>query len=159
MIADLGLGGNVGDRLAVLQDAVDGLRSSGCEVIAVSGVYETDPVGGPDQPDFLNAVVRVRTSRDPHGLLGLAMELEQRARRVRVERWGPRTLDVDVLRCSAPDDEGRWISVDDPPDLVVPHPRLHLRGFVLVPLSDVDLAVDPSDVDTTGVRPTSHSLH
>ena len=126
----LGLGSNLGDRLGTLQAAVDALaRSPGVRLVAVSGVYETDPVGGPEQPDYLNAVVGVETDRSPRSLLELAHDVEAGARRVRAERWGPRTLDVDVLLVG---DE----TVADP-DLVVPHPRLHERAFVLAPLADL----------------------
>jgi 2-amino-4-hydroxy-6-hydroxymethyldihydropteridine diphosphokinase len=132
--AYLGLGSNLGDRLAYLQSAVDRLVA-GPEVVvvAVSAVYETRPQGGPPQPDYLNAVVAVDTSRSPRQLLELAQELESAAGRVREERWGPRTLDVDVLMV---DDQ-----VVDEPDLVVPHPRLWERPFVVAPLADVDPVV------------------
>jgi 2-amino-4-hydroxy-6-hydroxymethyldihydropteridine diphosphokinase len=129
--AYLGLGSNLGDRRAHLEGAVQGLAAAP-EVIlvAVSPVYETTPVGGPPQGDYLNAVVALDTDLDARGLLGLAQELERRAHRVRGERFGPRTLDVDVLLVG---DE----RVDEP-DLQVPHPRLAERGFVLAPLADLD---------------------
>jgi 2-amino-4-hydroxy-6-hydroxymethyldihydropteridine diphosphokinase len=131
--AHLGIGSNLGDRAAHLQAAVDGLAAApGIRVVAVSPVYETAPVGGPPQPDYLNAVVVVETARSPRELLDLAQQLEEAAARVRGERWGPRTLDVDVLMVG---DE----QVDEP-DLVVPHPRMSERAFVLVPLADVDPA-------------------
>lgn len=144
MIADLGLGSNLGDRLGHLQFAVDELAAAGCVVLAVSRVYETAPVGGPDgQGPYLNAVVRIGTDLDPWSLLALAHELEAGAGRVRDERWGPRTLDVDLLRC-----EG-FVCAD--PALTVPHPRMHQRAFVLVPLADVDQSVSMDGVDTAGV--------
>jgi 2-amino-4-hydroxy-6-hydroxymethyldihydropteridine diphosphokinase len=128
--AYLGLGANLGDRLAALQSAVDGLAAhDGVRVVAVSAVYETAPVGGPPQPDYLNAVVAIETDLDAHALLGIAQELEAAAQRTRAERWGPRTLDVDLLLVG---DE-----VIDEPDLVLPHPRMAERGFVLAPLGDV----------------------
>ena len=128
--AYLGLGSNLGDRLAHLQAAVDGLAATpDVHVVAVSRVYETAPVGGPQQDDYLNAVVAVDTVLDPHELLAVAQRLEAGEQRVRAERWGPRTLDVDVLLVG--DDH-----VDEP-DLVVPHPRMSERAFVLVPLADV----------------------
>jgi 2-amino-4-hydroxy-6-hydroxymethyldihydropteridine diphosphokinase len=130
-LAYLGLGSNVGDRLAHLQGAVDGLGSTpGVMVVAVSPVYETDPVGGQPQDDYLNAVVAVETELGPRALLGVAQDLEARAGRVRAERWGPRTLDVDVLLVGD-------ATVDDD-DLVVPHPRMRERAFVLVPLADLE---------------------
>ena len=132
--AFLGLGSNLGNRRRLLRDAVAALP----DVVAVSPVYETDPVGGPeDQEPYLNLVVELDTELSPRQLLELAHQLEQAAQRVRVERWGPRTLDVDVLLV---DD-----LVVDEPDLVVPHPRMWERAFVLVPLSDLapDLVPDP----------------
>jgi 2-amino-4-hydroxy-6-hydroxymethyldihydropteridine diphosphokinase len=95
----------------------------------VSPVYETEPVGGPPQDDYLNAVVAVDTTLDARGLLGAAQRAEVAEHRVRAERWGPRTLDVDVLLVG---DE----RVHEP-DLEVPHPRLAERAFVLVPLGDL----------------------
>ena len=130
----LALGSNLGDRRALLQGAVDGLP----DVVAVSDVYETSPVGGPDQGPYFNAVVRLETDLGARALLEVAQQCEAAAERVRLERWGPRTLDVDVL----------WVDGEevDLPDLVVPHPRMFERMFVLVPLRDVaaDLVVDPS---------------
>ncbi len=157
--AYLGIGTNLGDRLAFLQGAVDGLAASpGITVAGVSPVYETDPVGGPEQPDFLNAVVAVETTLGPHELLAQCQRLEREAHRVREEHWGPRTLDVDVLLYG---DERI-----DTPDLVVPHPRAGERAFVLVPLADLaperaevldpDAAVrsgpDRARVRSTGLR-------
>ena len=134
--AYLGLGSNVGDRTGALQAAVDGLAAAdGVTVVAVSPVYETDPVGGPEQPEYLNAVVAVETDRTARELLEVAKRLEDKAGRVPGERWGPRPLDVDVLL--AGDDE-----VDEP-DLVVPHPRLYERAFVMVPLADLDPMLAP----------------
>ncbi len=136
--AYLGLGSNLGDRLGHLQLAVDHLAATdGVTVVAVSAVYETDPVGGPVQDDYLNAVVAVDTTLTPAALLGVAHAAEAAAARVRAERWGPRTLDVDVLRF----DE----LVSDDPALTLPHPRMAARAFVLAPLHDVapDLAPGP----------------
>ncbi len=129
-LVHLALGSNLGDRLAHLQGALDGLRATDAiTVLAVSAVYETDPVGGPDQGAYLNAVAAVETSLRPHEMLAVAQRLEADARRVRAERWGPRTLDVDVLLY---DD----VTLDDP-RLTIPHPRMWERAFVLVPLADV----------------------
>ncbi|MFI5046792.1 MAG: 2-amino-4-hydroxy-6-hydroxymethyldihydropteridine diphosphokinase [Acidimicrobiia bacterium] len=128
--AYLGIGSNLGSRLAHLQAAVDGLAAEpGITVTAVSPVYETEPVGGPPQDDYLNAVVAVDTTLDARGLLEAAHRVEDAELRVRAERWGPRTLDVDVLLVG---DE----QVDEA-DLQVPHPRLAERAFVLVPLADL----------------------
>jgi 2-amino-4-hydroxy-6-hydroxymethyldihydropteridine diphosphokinase len=123
--AFLGVGSNLGDRLAILRRAVAAVPDR----VAVSPVYETDPVGGPDQGAFLNAVVELDTQRSPRELLELCRSLEQRAKRVRLEQWGPRTLDVDVLLVGD-------LQVADA-DLVVPHPRLWERRFVLAPLRDL----------------------
>jgi 2-amino-4-hydroxy-6-hydroxymethyldihydropteridine diphosphokinase len=150
--AHLGIGSNLGDRLAYLQLAVDSLAAAdGVDVVGVSPVYETAPVGGPEQPDFLNAVVAVDTTLTPHELLAVAQGIEAEAERVRAVRWGPRTLDVDVLLVG---DERV-----DATDLVVPHPRLAERAFVVVPLADLDPAwrsrIPP---DAASVRPTRLAL-
>jgi 2-amino-4-hydroxy-6-hydroxymethyldihydropteridine diphosphokinase len=143
----LALGSNIGDRAAHLQGAVDALSAHPqVDVVGVSRVYETDPVGGPVQGDFLNAVVEIRTSLDPDGVLELAFAIERSADRVRVERWGPRTLDVDVLLY---DDLAR-----SDERLTLPHPRMFERHFVLAPLAD--LAPEycgPSVGEWEGVRP------
>jgi len=131
--AFLSLGSNLGDRRENLRQAVAGLP----DVVAVSAVYETEPVGGPSgQPPYLNVVVELRTTRGPRALLGLGQDLEAAAGRVRAERWGPRTLDVDVLLVG---DQ----QVDEP-DLVVPHPRMNERRFVLAPLADIAPDVVPA---------------
>jgi len=127
--AVLSIGSNIGDSLAHLQGVVDGLRD---RVVAVSPVYSTAPWGGVDQQDFLNAIVVVDDpDTDARGWLRRGQDLEAAADRVREQRWGPRTLDVDVITC---DD----IRSDDP-ELTLPHPRAHERAFVLVPW----LAVEP----------------
>lgn len=125
--AFLGLGSNLGDREALLDAAVDRLLAVG--LVAASPRYETDPVGGPEQGAFLNLVAELDTDLSPRQLLAVCGRLEQAADRVRVERWGPRTLDVDVLWVDG-------VEVDDP-DLVVPHPRMWQRRFVLAPLRDL----------------------
>jgi 2-amino-4-hydroxy-6-hydroxymethyldihydropteridine diphosphokinase len=139
--AYLGLGSNLGDRAAHLQFALEGLADRAGRVVAISPVYETEPVGGPPQPEYLNAVVAVETALSPRELLRVAKALEAAAGREPPEpgrRWGPRPLDIDVLMVG---DE----RVDEP-DLVVPHPRIHQRAFVLAPLADVapELVVAPS---------------
>ena len=124
--AFLGLGSNLGDRAHLLAEAVDRLVAVGRR--AVSPTYETEPVGGPEQGRYLNLVVELDTDLSPRQLLAVCGRLEAAAR-VREERWGPRTLDVDVL----------WIDgveVDEP-DLQVPHPRMWQRRFVLAPLRDL----------------------
>jgi len=129
----LSIGSNLGDRVARLQSVVDAL---GPRLRAVSPVYETDPWGGVDQGAFLNAVlVADDPELDGPGWLGFAQQLEQAAERVRGQKWGPRTLDVDLVTCRDGDDEIH--SRDD--GLTLPHPLAHLRAFVLIPW----LAVDP----------------
>lgn len=150
--AYLALGSNLGDRSAQLQAAVDGLaNAAGMDVIAVSHVYETAPVGGPEQGAYLNAVIAVDTERGPHELLELAHELEDAAERVRRERWGPRTLDVDILLY---DD----VRIDEP-ELTLPHPRMWERGFVLAPLRDVAAELVDSDAHWEGVERAAVTLH
>jgi 2-amino-4-hydroxy-6-hydroxymethyldihydropteridine diphosphokinase len=140
--AFVGLGSNLGDRRGHLRQAVDGLPG----VVAVSGVYETDPVGGPPgQGPYLNAVVELDTDLSPRELLDVAHRLEQAAARVRAERWGPRTLDVDVLLVGD--------LVVDEPDLQVPHPRLRDRAFVLVPLHDLAPEIAGPRPADASVRP------
>lgn len=126
----LGLGSNLGDRLAHLQDAVELLHARpGIRIDAVSGVYETDPVGGPEQEAFLNMAVRAATRSSPRRVLAACQGVEQALGRVRTVRWGPRTIDIDILLY-----EQRVISTRR---LEVPHPRLVERPFALVPLAEV----------------------
>jgi 2-amino-4-hydroxy-6-hydroxymethyldihydropteridine diphosphokinase len=139
--AYLGLGSNLGERAANLQFGVDGLAARAGRVVGISPVYETQPVGGPAQPDYLNAVVVVETELSPRELLVVAKTLEAEAGREPADparRWGPRPLDIDILMVGD-------LRVDEP-DLVVPHPRIHQRAFVLAPLADVapDLVVAPT---------------
>jgi 2-amino-4-hydroxy-6-hydroxymethyldihydropteridine diphosphokinase len=129
MKAVLAFGANLGDRAATLQAALDGLAAQ-TEIVSVSAIYETAPVGGPAQPDFYNAVVLVETTLAATELLALAHSLEAGAGRVRLEHWGPRTLDVDVL---AYGDER-----SDDPDLTLPHPRAYERAFVVLPWLEVE---------------------
>ncbi|HLX89096.1 MAG TPA: 2-amino-4-hydroxy-6-hydroxymethyldihydropteridine diphosphokinase [Acidimicrobiales bacterium] len=126
MRAFLGLGSNVGDRLGYLRRAVAQVP----DLVAVSPVYETEPIGGPaGQGPYLNAVAELDTDLTPRALLELARRLEADAGRVRTVADGPRTLDVDVLLVGD-------LTVDEP-DLVVPHPRLWTRRFVVAPLADL----------------------
>lgn len=129
----LSIGSNIGDRMAWLQSVVDGLDDA---VVAVSPVYETAAWGGVEQGPFLNAVlVAEDPALDAHGWLRRAHELEDAAQRIRDQRWGPRTLDVDLVTCRDSDGE---VTVHDEV-LTLPHPYAHVRAFVLVPW----LAVDP----------------
>jgi 2-amino-4-hydroxy-6-hydroxymethyldihydropteridine diphosphokinase len=132
--AFLSLGSNLGDRRAILREAIASLSS----VVAVSPVYETDPVGGPSgQGPFLNLVVEIDTDLTARQLLGVCHRLESAANRVRTERWGPRTLDVDIVWMEAG-------SVNDP-DLQVPHLRMYERRFVMAPLADLAPDLIPAD--------------
>lgn len=151
----LALGSNLGDRLANLQGGVDALCAEpGLQEVAVSPVYETVPVGGPDQPDYLNAVLVAATSLPARVLLDRGLAAESGLGRLRGERWGPRALDIDVIVY------GNQVSAD--PELTLPHPRAHERAFVLAPWHDVDpLALIPghgpvadllATVGLTGVR-------
>lgn len=166
MRAALSLGANLGDRRAALDHALAALRElPGVVSVAVSPVYETEPVGGVKQPPFLNAVVVLDLATDsPEELARLLLVTARQAEtdlgRTRAVHWGPRTLDVDVLAVGD--------LVSDDPELTVPHPRLAERAFVLVPWADVDpdyrvpgmgrvsglLARLPAD-DRAGVRPAA----
>lgn len=129
--AVLGLGANLGDAADALRTAVAGLAAHpGIEVVAVSGLWRTASVGGPEQPDYLNAVVLVRSTIGPEELLAVGQGLEHAAGRERVVRWGPRTLDVDLLDAVG--------ARSDRPELTLPHPRAHERAFVLAPWAQVD---------------------
>ncbi|OWL98362.1 2-amino-4-hydroxy-6-hydroxymethyldihydropteridine diphosphokinase [Mycolicibacterium peregrinum] len=129
----LSIGSNIGDRLARLQSVVDGLGSA---VRAVSPVFETDAWGGVEQSPFLNAVLLADDpGLDCHDWLRRGQRLEEEADRVREQKWGPRTLDVDLVTCH--DGDVEVLSRDE--DLTLPHPLAHLRAFVLIPW----LAVDP----------------
>ncbi|HUU82248.1 MAG TPA: 2-amino-4-hydroxy-6-hydroxymethyldihydropteridine diphosphokinase [Phycisphaerae bacterium] len=130
-ICYLGLGANLGDRLGQLIGAVEALQGDpGIEVLRRSGVYETSPVGGrPDQSPYLNAAVELRTSHSPREVLEACDRIELRAGRQRGERDAPRTLDIDLLLYGG--------EVCRDASLVIPHPRMHLRRFVLEPLAEI----------------------
>lgn len=126
----LGLGSNLGDRLSNLKQAVDLLGTGrGVEVVRSSRVYETEPVG-PPQPDYLNAVIDVRTSLTPRELLDACLSVERDMGRVRTQRWGPRVIDIDVLTYHR--------ETLSETDLAIPHPRMAQRPFVMVPLLELD---------------------
>ncbi|MBU1669560.1 MAG: 2-amino-4-hydroxy-6-hydroxymethyldihydropteridine diphosphokinase [Actinobacteria bacterium] len=142
--AYLGLGSNEGDRMENLRQGVMALKEAdGVVVVGISSVYESEPVGMTDQPDFLNAVVAVETTLDPNELLELAFEVERRQGRQRLLRWGPRTLDVDLLVVGD--------VVSDDPALTLPHPRLNERRFVLEPLMEVEPELRLPDGTPAGV--------
>jgi len=128
--AYLGLGSNLGERLENLRRAVALLGERGLSVLRSSRVYESDPVGGPPQPDYLNAVIEAETDGSARELLDACLGAEREMGRERGERWGPRVIDIDVLTFG---DE----HIDEP-GLEVPHPRMHERAFVLVPLLELD---------------------
>ncbi|MFE9682609.1 2-amino-4-hydroxy-6-hydroxymethyldihydropteridine diphosphokinase [Streptomyces sp. NPDC002701] len=131
--AVVSLGSNLGNRLETLQGAIDALEDTpGVRVKAVSPVYETEPWGvAPDsQPTYFNAVIVLRTTLPPSSLLERAHAVEDAFHRVRDERWGPRTIDVDIVAYAD--------VVSDDPALVLPHPRAHERAFVLAPWNDVE---------------------
>ena len=157
--AVIALGANLGDPVAALQGAVDALDADPhVQVIAASTVYETDPVGVVDQPVFCNAVVIVRTSLGPRALLELAHRIELDWQRTREVRWGPRTLDVDIVQFDT--------EAVEEADLTLPHPRAHERGFVIVPWLEIEPQaelighgpISALAVDTAGVRATDHRL-
>ncbi|SDF85083.1 2-amino-4-hydroxy-6-hydroxymethyldihydropteridine diphosphokinase [Pseudonocardia oroxyli] len=164
--AVLSLGSNLGDRFGYLRLAVEGF---GAAVVAASPVYETPAWGGVEQPDFLNALLLVDDPAVDHwGWLRRGQELEKAAERVREVRWGPRTLDVDVVTVSA---DGTPVTSDDP-ELLLPHPGTPERASVLVPWLDLDpeavlpghgrvadllAALPPSEIE--GLRRTDLVLH
>ncbi len=128
--AALGFGGNLGDPVAAFAAALEGLAGHpDVTVTAVSSVYRTPPWGKLDQPEFLNLAVLVETGLAARDLLALCLELERRQGRERGERWGPRTLDIDILTYGA--------QAIDEPGLQVPHPRIAERAFVLAPLAEI----------------------
>ena len=154
----LGLGSNLGNRLGYLREAVRKLQQH-AQITAISALYETAPLG-PEQPDYLNAALRLRAALEPLAMLELQLSIERGAGRERVERWGPRTLDLDLLFIA-----GRTV---DRPGLTVPHRELTRRAFALLPLLDVmPDASDPvsgqryselaSALDRTGVRELPNS--
>ncbi|MDR0469749.1 MAG: 2-amino-4-hydroxy-6-hydroxymethyldihydropteridine diphosphokinase [Peptococcaceae bacterium] len=129
----LSLGSNLGDRYATLISGAAYLFSHGLQMLDCSGIYETAPVGFEDQPDFYNMVIHAATELEPFELLEACQEAENAHQRERVIRWGPRTLDVDILLY----DDLRL----ELPELTLPHPRMAERAFVLGPMGDMDLGV------------------
>lgn len=128
--AFISIGSNIGDRYQYLKDAVQALHiHQGISVISVSSIYETAPVGYTDQADFLNLVVQIEVSQSAGELLAICQEIEQASGRVREVRWGPRTVDLDILLFNQDHIETEH--------LIVPHPRMHERAFVLIPLLEI----------------------
>ena len=129
--AYIGLGANLADREGTIEQAVGLLGAEpGIEVVSVSSLRETEPWGRVAQPAFVNGAVAVETTLEPRALLGVLLDVERRLGRVRNERWGPRTIDLDLLLYGD--------VVLDEPGLTVPHPRLHERAFALEPLHELD---------------------
>lgn len=128
--AYIGLGSNMGDRKENLDAAVTMLRAAdGVEVSVLSAYIVTAPVGYTRQPDFLNAAAEIKTTLSPHELLALCLNIEKELKRERILRWGPRTIDLDVLLY------GNFVVNDS--DLILPHPRMHEREFVMGPLNEI----------------------
>jgi 2-amino-4-hydroxy-6-hydroxymethyldihydropteridine diphosphokinase len=151
----LSVGSNLGDRLGTLQECVTAIgRLPDTDVLAISPVYQTAPVGGPPQPDYLNAVLAAATGLPPADLLAALHGIEAEFGRERKERFGPRTLDIDIISYAG--------ERSDDPALTLPHPRAHLRGFVLAPWHDIEPGAELpghgpvssllSAVDSGGVR-------
>jgi 2-amino-4-hydroxy-6-hydroxymethyldihydropteridine diphosphokinase len=162
VIAYLGLGGNLGDPPRQLTDALQRLDAAEeVEVTRTSSFYRTPPLGPPDQPWYVNAAARVRTRLGPEELLRLLHRVEAALGRVRGERWGPRSIDLDLLLYNG--------EVIFAPDLVVPHPEMHRRAFVLAPLAEIaprawhpvlkksagDLLAELDPADRAAVQPMS----
>jgi 2-amino-4-hydroxy-6-hydroxymethyldihydropteridine diphosphokinase len=145
-IAYIGLGSNKGDKRANCQKALHLLSSAG-RVLTVSSFYCTEPVGYRDQETFINAVAAVETELTPEALLTECLRIEERLGRTRELRWGPRTLDLDILLYGE--------RVVDEPDLTIPHPRLALRRFVLLPLAEIA----PQVVHPVLKKTAKHLLH
>ena len=142
----LSLGSNLGDRLSMLKQAVRLLREHPqVEVCRISSLYETDPVGFTDQNPFLNMVVHLQTSLSALELLDICQEIEQKLARKRTVRWGPRTIDLDILLYNQDNMKTER--------LIVPHPRMQERAFVLIPLLELHPSMEGAEKpSSTGVR-------
>lgn len=125
----LSLGSNLGDNESLLNEAVRHLQKQDCRIIRISGFYKTKAWGKTDQPDFLNAVVEISTGLPADELMSRILQIETEMGRKRQEKWGPRTIDIDILFY------GNQIIESE--KLIIPHPQLHLRRFVLVPLNEL----------------------
>ena len=138
----IGLGSNLGEREAMIRQALEEItRLPATQLLRASSLYDTEPAGEVDQPNFLNAVAQIDTELTARQLLWNLLLIEKRLGRVRTQRWGPRTIDLDLLLY------GNLIVEE--PDLVVPHPELTRRSFVLVPLVELDpLLVHPGTGET-----------
>lgn len=155
--ATLGLGGNIGDPVRAMAGALQTLDvRPDCRVVAVSRLYRTPPWGKTDQDWFFNACALVETTLDPEPLLDACLGIERDMKRERKERWGPRTIDIDVLTYEGVEQSGGRLEL--------PHPRMTGRGFVLMPLGDVAPGLDVQgrtvemwlkDADVAGIEPAS----
>ncbi|AXV15517.1 2-amino-4-hydroxy-6-hydroxymethyldihydropteridine diphosphokinase [Neorhizobium sp. SOG26] len=153
-VAALGLGGNIGDPPTAMAEALRQIdRSDDCRLVSVSKLYSTPPWGKLDQADFFNCCALVETVLEPEALLQLCLSIERNMKRVRVERWGPRTIDIDVLTYGNREQKTQTLEL--------PHPRMTERGFVIKPLADIapemvlnGRTVDAwlQEVDVTGIR-------
>ncbi|MCC5911799.1 MAG: 2-amino-4-hydroxy-6-hydroxymethyldihydropteridine diphosphokinase [Clostridiaceae bacterium] len=156
--AYLGLGSNMGDKKKYLDDAMDFIEEhGGIKVNKVSSYYETEPVGYEEQDLFLNIVAEIDTTLEPYDLLAYCNTIEERLNRKRIIRWGPRTIDVDILLYE------NYTSVDD--TLTIPHPRMLERNFVMVPLYEIadHIIIDGTkihdiinELNKNGIRKVSH---
>ena len=154
IICYLGLGSNLGDRGAHLADALRRLQDRPqLQILKVSSVYETAPVGPPDQPDFYNVVARVEANCTAQQLLETVQQVEQQMGRAREARWGPRTIDIDILFFGS--------ETIDTPGLRVPHPQMMQRQFVLVPLAEIapDLLLPDGRTAAQAANPADPTVH
>lgn len=129
--AILSIGSNIGKREEYLYQAIQALeKDDQVRVKNFSSIYETDPVGFTDQDLFLNMVIEIETEKSPYDLLNTCLEIEKQLDRKRIIRWGPRTIDLDIILYNQ--------EIIDSKDLIIPHPRMHERSFVLIPLSEIN---------------------
>ncbi|MGZ1849817.1 2-amino-4-hydroxy-6-hydroxymethyldihydropteridine diphosphokinase [Staphylococcus argenteus] len=151
--AYLGLGSNIGDRENQLNEAIKMLNEyDGIDVLKVSSIYETAPVGYTEQPNFLNLCIGIETTLSVSELLERCLDVEARLHRVRKERWGPRTIDIDILLYGN--------EITELPNLSVPHPRMNERAFVLIPLNDIaeDVIEPRSNLKIKDLVPNDESV-
>lgn len=132
--AYIALGTNIGNRESYLHSALQAIQEKDIDIIGFSSIYETDPVGYEDQARFLNMVIKVNTNLQPMDLLEVSQSIELESGRERKIRWGPRTLDLDILLFNQENIETER--------LIVPHPRMTERAFVLVPLAEIDRDIE-----------------
>jgi len=124
----ISIGSNLGDKIGNCKIAIEEIAAF-AKIVKVSSCYETEPLGYEDQPNFINCAAEIRTDLSPHELLTRLNQVENKLGRVREEKWGPRTIDLDIIFY------GKQVVKDD--NLVIPHPRAHLRGFVLEPICEI----------------------